>query len=60
MEEQAAAVLAPEGGEPLAPPKPRKPHEKGIVFREFDVSIEHAKLLPSEYHFCFTYTSHAV
>ena len=51
MEEQAAAVLAQEGGEPLAPPKPRKPHEKGIVFREFDVSIEHAKLLPSEYHF---------
>jgi len=36
MEEQAAAVLAQEGGEPLAPPKPRKPHEKGIVFREFD------------------------
>lgn len=58
MEEQAAAVLAPEGGEPLAPPKPRKPHEKGIVFRDFDVSIEHVILFNSKYHFCFTHASH--
>jgi len=32
-------VIPPEvnqDGEPLPPPKPRKPHEKGIVFRDFD------------------------
>jgi len=32
-------VIPPEvdaNGEPLPPPKPRKPHVKGIVFREFD------------------------
>ena len=28
-----------DGGEPLMPKKERKPHEKGITFREFDVSI---------------------
>lgn len=36
---QEQLVIPPEAsqdGEPLPPPKPRKPHEKGIVFRDFD------------------------
>jgi len=38
-ETEEQIVIPPEvdaNGEPLPPPKPRKPHEKGIVFRDFD------------------------
>ena len=38
-EEPMAIPVEPseEGEEPIPAPKPRKPHEKGIVFRDFDV-----------------------
>jgi len=36
MAGQEDQVEIVEGEEPLAPPKPRKPHIKGITFREFD------------------------
>ena len=39
MAGQEDQVEIVEGEEPLAPPKPRKPHIKGITFREFDVSL---------------------
>jgi len=37
MAETDEIVIPPEGdGEPLPPPKPRRPHVKGITFRDFD------------------------
>ena len=40
-ETEENVIIPPEtdaNGEPLPPPKPRRPHVKGITFREFDVS----------------------
>jgi hypothetical protein len=43
MAETEEIVIPPEtDGEPLPPPKPRKPHVKGIVFRDFDVRAQAA------------------
>ena len=40
-ETEENVIIPPEldaNGEPLPPPKPRRPHVKGITFRDFDVS----------------------
>ena len=38
-EEQQIEIPTDGEGEPVMPKKERKPHIKGITFREFDVSI---------------------
>jgi len=48
-------VIPPEvddNGEPLPPPKPRKPHEKGIVFRDFDHVKDFEELVRSVVSLC--------